>query len=185
VITEKTEADAYFAVGEMIRSLGIWVTIGLIAAALGALLFAFRISRPILKIGVAATEVGEGNFKARVVGVTSRDEIGDLAQRINTMIVHINERFQLAKFVSGETIDAIRRSDEEGVKLGGLVDTNAQLEAAVRQLNGLATPPDVVLVTGDLVEDGPEVPGTFRRRPAGEVLVHRLEEVFEVRRGRR
>jgi len=24
------------------------------------------------------------------------------------------------------------------------------------------------------------VPGTFRRRPAGEVLVHRLEEVFEV-----
>jgi len=42
----------------------------------------------------------------------------------------------------------------EGRKLGDLIDTNAQLEAAVRQLNGLSTPADVVLVTGDLTEDG-------------------------------
>jgi 3',5'-cyclic AMP phosphodiesterase CpdA len=42
----------------------------------------------------------------------------------------------------------------EGRKLGDLLDTNAQLEAAVRQLNGLSTPADVVLVTGDLTDDG-------------------------------
>jgi 3',5'-cyclic AMP phosphodiesterase CpdA len=42
----------------------------------------------------------------------------------------------------------------EGRKLGDLIDTNAQLEAAVCQLNGLSTRADVVLVTGDLTEDG-------------------------------
>ena len=42
----------------------------------------------------------------------------------------------------------------EGRKLGELIDANARLEAAVRQLNGLSTPADVVLVTGDLTEDG-------------------------------
>jgi len=42
----------------------------------------------------------------------------------------------------------------EGRKLGNLIDTSAQLEAAVRRLNRLTTPPDAVLVTGDLTDDG-------------------------------
>lgn len=118
VITEKSERNAYFAVGEMIQSLGIWLSLGLVAAAAGAFLFAIRISRPILAIGATAMQVGEGNFRVRV-NVRSRDEIGDLAERINEMIVHLNERFQLAKFVSGGTMAAIQRSDHDGVKLGG------------------------------------------------------------------
>ncbi len=131
-IVEKTEANAYYAVGEMIRSLGLWLAIGLAAAAIGALVFALRISRPILKIGEAAIAVGKGDFRARVSGVRSRDEIGDLANRINTMIVQINERFQLAKFVSGGTIAAIQKSDHEGVKLGGERREVAVLFADIR-----------------------------------------------------
>jgi adenylate cyclase len=119
VIAEKSEANAYFAVGEMLKSLALWLAAGLVVAAIGAIIFAVRISHPILRIGEAATEVGKGNFQARVTGVRSRDEIGDLAERINTMIVQINERFQLAKFVSGGTLAAIQKSDHEGVKLGG------------------------------------------------------------------
>ncbi len=132
VLAEKSEANAYFAVGEMIKSLGLWLAVGLAAAALGAIVFAVRISRPILKIGEAATEVGKGNFRARVVGVKSRDEIGDLAQRINTMIVQINERFQLTKFVSGAAMDAVKRADHEGVKLGGTRKVVAILFADIR-----------------------------------------------------
>ncbi len=119
VIVEKSERNAYYAVGQMLVSLGIWLTAGLTVAALGALVFAVRISKPILSIGEAAIEVGKGNFRARVTGVRSRDEIGELAERINTMIVQLNERFQLAKFVSGGTMAAIQKSDHEGVKLGG------------------------------------------------------------------
>lgn len=146
VLAEKSEANAYFAVGEMIDSLIIWIAVGLIIATIGALVFAFRISRPILKIGVAATEVGDGNFKVRVDDVHSRDEIGDLARRINTMIGQINERFQLAKFVSGGTIDAIQRSDEEGVKLGGERRKVAILFADIRGYTSFAESRDPELV---------------------------------------
>jgi adenylate cyclase len=66
-----------------------------------------------------ANEVAKGNFQARVEGVRSRDEIGDLAQRMNDMVVGLNERFQLAKFVSSGTLAAIKVSDHQGVRLGG------------------------------------------------------------------
>lgn len=132
VIAEKSERNAYFAVGQMIQSLGIWLSVGLLAAAIGAIVFSFRISRPILAIGETAMQVGEGNFQARVTNVHSRDEIGDLATRFNEMIVHLNERFQLAKFVSGGTMAAIQRSDHEGVKLGGERKTVAILFADIR-----------------------------------------------------
>lgn len=140
VLVEKSEANAYFAVGVMIKSLALWLAAGLAAAAAGALVFAFRISRPILKIGEAAIEVGKGNFRARVIGVRSHDEIGDLAQRINTMIVQINERFQLAKFVSGGTITAIQKSDHDGVKLGGERRVVAALFADIRGYTHFAEP---------------------------------------------
>jgi adenylate cyclase len=165
VLVEKSEADAYFAVGEMIRSLGIWIAVGLVAAAIGALVFAFRISRPILRIGEAATEVGRGNFAARVTDVHTRDEIGDLAGRINTMIVQINERFQLAKFVSGGTIAAIQKSDSGGVRLGGERRVVAILFADIRGYTAFAEPrsPETVV----------EVLNSYFQRLADIVSAHR------------
>lgn len=132
VIAEKSEAAAYFTLDVMTRNLLIWVGGGLAVAGLGAIFLALRISRPILKIGQAAIEVGQGKFSARVDGVTSRDEIGDLASRINEMIGQINERFQLAKFVSHGTIDAIKGSDKDGVRLGGSRKRVAILFADIR-----------------------------------------------------
>ena len=38
---------------------------------------------------------------------------------MNEMIVGLNERFQLAKFVSGGTMAAIKAADRAGVRLGG------------------------------------------------------------------
>lgn len=165
VLVEKSEADAYFAVGQMIRSLGIWIAVGLVAAALGALVFAFRISRPILSIGEAATEVGKGNFAARVTDVHTRDEIGDLAGRINTMIVQINERFQLAKFVSGGTIAAIQKSDSGGVRLGGERREVAILFADIRGYTAFAESrsPETVV----------EVLNSYFQRLADLVSAHR------------
>ena len=138
VIVEKSEHDAYFAIGRMIQSLGIWVSVGLFAAVAGAVLFAIGISRPILAIGEAAIEVAKGNFQTRVDGVRSRDEIGDLAQRFNTMIVQLNERFHLEKFVSGGTMRAIQSSDHEGVKLGGERREAAILFADIRGYTAFA-----------------------------------------------
>jgi adenylate cyclase len=73
---------------------------------------------PIGNIGDVAQRVGEGDFSV-TANVHSKDEIGDLARRINEMIVGLRERFHLQKFVSQQTVDAVRRADAMGVKLGG------------------------------------------------------------------
>ena len=67
----------------MLQSLGLWVIVGLAVAVAGAIALALRISRPILKIDRVANEVAKGNFQARVEGVRTRDEIGDLARHMN------------------------------------------------------------------------------------------------------
>jgi adenylate cyclase len=119
VLVGKSEADAYAAVNMMIESLGLWVLGGLAIAIGGAVVFALGISRPILEIDRVAGEVARGNLRARVQGVRSKDEIGDLGRRMNDMIVGLSERFQLEKFVSGGTLAAIKVADHQGVALGG------------------------------------------------------------------
>jgi len=42
----------------------------------------------------------------------------------------------------------------DGVLYQGVVDSNAQLAAAIAQVNALDPPPDIVLLSGDLVETG-------------------------------
>lgn len=73
---------------------------------------------PIGNIGDVAQKVGEGDFSV-TANVRSSDEIGELALRINEMVVGLRERFHLQKFVSQQTVDAVHRSDAMGVKLGG------------------------------------------------------------------
>jgi adenylate cyclase len=119
VVVEQSERDAYLAVGKMTRNLAQWIGVGLIIAVISGVLYAFRMSRPILEIGEAAMEVAKGNFKTRVTTVRTRDEIGELAGRFNDMIAQLGERFQLLKFVSAGTLGAIQETRGEGVTLGG------------------------------------------------------------------
>jgi adenylate cyclase len=118
VLVEKRQRDAYLAIDRMIGSLFRWVLAGLAVAGIGALALAFRISRPIVEMDRVAGEVAKGNFQARVKGVRSHDEIGELARRMDDMVVGLNERFHLQKFVSGGTMLAIRNS-AGGIRLGG------------------------------------------------------------------
>ncbi len=119
VIVEENEADAYLAITKMLHSLIMWVLIGFCVATLGAIVFAQRISRPIMKIGKVAQLVGKGDFTVRVSGIKGRDEINELGTRMNEMIEGLHERFQLQKFVSDQTIHAIKGADAGGVRLGG------------------------------------------------------------------
>lgn len=66
---------------------------------------------PILKIENTVSEVGKGNYLVRVP-FTRNDEIGNLADRVNQMIVNVEERFKLSKFVSHSTEDLIRSGAE-------------------------------------------------------------------------
>jgi len=119
VITELSEASAYAVVNAITRQILIVGLVGFIIAGLGAVVFARRLTRPILKIGAVAERVGEGDFAARVEGVRARDEIGDLAARFNRMIGELGERLELMKFVSRGTVSAIQKADEQGMLRGG------------------------------------------------------------------
>lgn len=73
---------------------------------------------PVQAIERVASRVGAGDFSASAP-VRSRDEIGSLALRINEMVQGLRERFHLQKFVSEQTVKAVRAADQSGVRLGG------------------------------------------------------------------
>lgn len=112
VITELSEANAYGVVNAITRQIVLIGSAGFVIAALGALIFARRLTGPILRIGQVAQRVGEGDFSARVEDVRNRDEIGDLAARFNQMIAHLGERLELMKFVSHGTATAIQKAGQ-------------------------------------------------------------------------
>lgn len=147
VITELGERNAYAVVGQMTRNLALWILAGFCAAALAAGFFARRLTRPILRIGEVANRVGGGDFKTRVQGVRSNDEIGDLAERMNTMIRELGERLELMKFVSRGTVRAIRAADASGISRIGERRPAAMLFSDIRGYTAFAetVDPEVVV----------------------------------------
>lgn len=137
VIAELTEASAYAAIAEMIRSLGMWALIGLLIATIAASFAAWRLTGPVLAITAAAARIGRGDFSVRVAPAT-RDEIGDLAERVNVMARELAERFELMKFVSRETVKAIGAADASGVQLGGERRAAAMLFSDIRGYTAFA-----------------------------------------------
>ncbi|WP_159718442.1 adenylate/guanylate cyclase domain-containing protein [Geminicoccus flavidas] len=147
VLVERPERDAYLAVAKMTSSLLWWGMVGLAVAVLGAVVLSFLISRPILEIDRVATEVGRGNLSVRVVrGVHLKDEIGDLARRMNEMIVGLAERLKLERFVSGGTMAAIRLSRDDAIELGGTRRRATMLFCDIRGYTAFAEQHEAALV---------------------------------------
>ncbi|WP_035485113.1 adenylate/guanylate cyclase domain-containing protein [Geminicoccus roseus] len=139
VLVERPEKDAYLAVAKMTRSLLWWGMVGFAVAVLGAVVLSIAISRPILEIDRVAVEVGRGNLAVRVVrGVRLNDEIGDLARRMNEMIVGLAERLKLERFVSGGTMAAVRLSQNETMELGGTRQRATMLFCDIRGYTSFA-----------------------------------------------
>ena len=147
VLVERPERDAYLAVTKMTVSLLWWGAAGLAVAVLGAVALSFAISRPILEIDRVAAEVGRGNFGVRVVrGVHLKDEIGDLARRMNEMIVGLGERLKLERFVSGGTMAAIRLSKNDAIELGGTRQRATMLFCDIRGYTAFAEQHEAAMV---------------------------------------
>lgn len=163
VVTEQSEDQAYGVVNAITEQILIVGLLGFAIASVGALIFARRLTKPILEIGSVAEKVGGGDFSARVQNVNSRDEIGDLSNRINQMIGHLGERLELMKFVSHGTMNAIQGSHEEGMSRGGQRQRVSVIFTDIRGYTEFSerVPPEVVIealnqyfdVQTDIVEE--------------------------------
>ncbi|WP_299369065.1 adenylate/guanylate cyclase domain-containing protein [uncultured Tateyamaria sp.] len=154
VITELTEESAYAVVNAITRQILIIGSIGFALASVGALIFARRLTGPILRIGEAVEKVGTGDFAARVTNVKSRDELGQLSTRVNRMIAELGERLELMKFVSHGTMSAIQSSGE-GMERGGV---RKKVSVIFTDIRGYTE---------------------FSERVAPEVVIEALNEYFE------
>jgi len=163
VVTEQSEDQAYGVVNAITEQILIVGLLGFAIASVGALIFARRLTKPILEIGSVAELVGSGDFSARVQNVKSRDEIGDLSLRINQMIGHLGERLELMKFVSHGTMNAIQGSHKDGMSRGGQRRRVSVIFTDIRGYTEFSerVPPEVVIealnqyfdVQTDIVEE--------------------------------
>jgi len=154
VVTELTEESAYAVVNAITRQILIIGLLGFALASVGALIFARRLTGPILRIGEVVEKVRAGDFSARVERIKARDEIGQLSLRVNKMITELGERLELMKFVSDGTMSAIQ-SAEEGLLRGGV---RKRVSVIFTDIRGYTE---------------------FSERVAPEVVIEALNEYFE------
>ena len=112
----------------------------------------------------------------------TRDEIGDLAARMNAMIRELSERLQLLKFVSRGTATAIRDADAAGVARGGERRRVAALFSDIRGYTAFseAVSPEVVV---EMLNDYLDVQTEIVERNSGDVDKFIGDEVVAVFQG--
>ncbi len=87
---------AYLTARELMNNLIAASLVILVIAALLALFFSRRLTRPIERLSAASREVGKGQFDIRVER-GSNDEIGDLSDSFNTMTSELDAREKALK----------------------------------------------------------------------------------------
>jgi signal transduction histidine kinase/HAMP domain-containing protein len=85
--------EAFEPATQLTRLIAVAGVIILSLAVLGALWFGYFLARPIGELVSTAEKIGAGDHTARAT-VSSRDEIGFLAERFNSMIDQVEERNQ-------------------------------------------------------------------------------------------
>ncbi|HSN69192.1 MAG TPA: HD domain-containing phosphohydrolase, partial [Thermoanaerobaculia bacterium] len=90
VVVQKDVSKAFASVDRMTRSTIQWVGIALALTILVAFLFAAGIARPIRTLAERTREIAAGKYQQRVE-ISSRNEIGELAENFNLMSAEIEK----------------------------------------------------------------------------------------------
>jgi class 3 adenylate cyclase len=98
---------------------------------------------PVRAISGVCDRVTQGDFSSRV-NIKNKDEIGSLGETVNTMVEGLYERFELSKFVSSSTIQAIGGKEE------GKTVTITLLFSDIRGFTSYAEQHDAETVVGNL-----------------------------------
>ena len=116
----------------------IFVTLFIVIVAMVLLYFAAgKLTKPILSIAGAASEVSKGNLDVELK-IKTKDEIEILADKFNDMVKGLRENIKMQKFVSGLTLDMIQDNDEtKNLELGGEYKTMTFLFSDIRNFTTL------------------------------------------------
>lgn len=126
---EHKKSEAMYAIAisldaalEPLREMQSFILIiGLIAIIIAFIISFFiakGVTSPVQKLVQGAHRIGSGDYNFSI-NIKTTDEIGTLAKAFNEMTSGLRERFEMEKFVSSSTLNMIRQSEKEGVKLGG------------------------------------------------------------------
>ena len=126
---------------------GFLAVVALLALVLGAYLRRVVLA-PLVSIGRLCLDVTKGRFEGRVE-VRSKDEIGELARTVNEMARGLYERFELTKYVSSGTIDALAAGQEPSRVARTLLFTDVRGFTSYTERRG---PEEVVAVLNRLLE---------------------------------
>jgi putative nucleotidyltransferase with HDIG domain len=88
IVVQEPRDDAYVTISQMIRQTLLWAVVAILAAIIASTLLAIRLAKPIGVLAEGARSLARGNFQERVQ-VTSRNELGELAQAFNNMATHL------------------------------------------------------------------------------------------------
>ncbi|HXI13682.1 MAG TPA: HD domain-containing phosphohydrolase [Thermoanaerobaculia bacterium] len=111
VVVQKEQKQAFSSVRKMIRGTVQWGSLALLLAILVGTVFAHKLSEPIRILAARTRDIASGDHAARVE-VTSRNEIGDLAENFNIMSDAIEQSMAQLKKAANENnvlfINAVR-----------------------------------------------------------------------------
>lgn len=94
VVLELSEDEAYPAVKRMEHHLLLWVVVGFLLAAFGAIIMAVSLTRPLRRLTRGASRLAEGDLSTRVEGKNRKDEIGELSNAFNKMVKDLEDYIQ-------------------------------------------------------------------------------------------
>jgi signal transduction histidine kinase len=110
-----------------------------VVAVVAAVLLARRVTRPVQGLGEAARRVGDGDL-TRLVPVTSRDEIGDLAATLNDSIVRLRSLVQTE--AERDQLRKLTRYMEQAYRISAAMQEALSLQERLSRV--LESAPDVV-----------------------------------------
>ncbi|MFW5987921.1 MAG: methyl-accepting chemotaxis protein [bacterium] len=152
ILAEIDEQEAFQEVAAMTRNTYIQIAIIALLVIIIAYFFSKKITDPILKAVAMAKEIANGNLSVEELKIKSKDEIGDLASALNTMLNSLQNIIEKVQNIaenlsasseeltaSGEEVATAAQQVGESIQMvaSGAEEQSAQVEETNSKINEL------------------------------------------------
>lgn len=103
-------SNAYALIEAMKADIIYWILLAIALCLIFSLFFTRSLTKSILVLTQVADQIGQGNLQQEIL-ITSRDEIGTLANALREMMKHLQERVNMMRFISRSTASMIAEKE--------------------------------------------------------------------------